>query len=111
MAALYTKKKIITEYRRLLCQFEKIPTINDLRNNGYKQLEKVIYRKFGKLTNLRKAANIIEERNPPGYWTVAKVISDLRKFCRTNKKAIQQEAIGSLLLRKGKKNYVLLFTN
>jgi hypothetical protein len=103
MTNLSTKRKIIAEYRILRRKCERTPTILDLRNNGCQKLERAIYKKFGNLTNLKKAANIIEDKKPPGYWTVARVVSELRIFCRANKKAVQEEAIGPLLLQKGKK--------
>ena len=103
MTSEYTRKKIVSEYKSLCRKWKKIPTVIDLRSNGYNQLEQAINKKFGKLTNLRKAANILVDINPHGYWTEARIVSELQKFCKTNKKAVQQEAIGSLLIRKGKK--------
>ncbi|HET6253596.1 MAG TPA: hypothetical protein VFE32_05965 [Puia sp.] len=89
----WTKEGIIKKYKSLYNKWRKIPTIKDLREKDYRELEYAIYRKFRKLSNLRIAANLQGDRNPPKYWTIIKIKDELKKFCNSP---------GSLLLKMWK---------
>lgn len=99
----WSKGAIIKTYKELFHKLGTIPTIKQLRENGYQEMEQAIYKKFGRLSALRTATNLVGDRKPPGYWTTEKTITSFKSFCAENKNEIKNSSIGLLLKNKNPK--------
>jgi hypothetical protein len=99
----WSKEGMIEAYRGLFHKLGTIPTVKQLRTNGYQEMEKAIYEEFGSLSALRVTANLVGDRKPPGYWTTEEVITSFIALCTENKSELENNSIGVLLKKRNPK--------
>lgn len=99
---IWTKESIIRAYNELFSQLGRIPSVKDIRESSYRDLEYGIYAEFKKITNLRKEMQLHTNRKPPAWWTLENTVKELKQFHAENTALFQHKAVSPLLFEKGR---------